>query len=148
MLPPVWLAPYSRLALCYYIHRQAVPVSGDECWKILSMGHCLSVFLTIQGQTQTFQEKLFWGYTISIINVHTASQHCPCPGPYSKCSRVTVEVRCSCQELKPCQRETATDEIGEEENYGECSNIKEQLEAIGSLSREENGLWLAISSNL
>ena len=34
----------------------------------------------------------------------------PGPGPCSKCSK-TVEVRCSYSELKPCQREIATDEI-------------------------------------
>ena len=48
---------------------------------------------------------------------------CPGPGPGVKCSK-TVEVRCSYSELKPCQREIATDEIQERKNYRERSNIK------------------------
>ena len=36
----------------------------------------------------------------------------PGPGPDSKCFK-TVEVRCSCLELKPCQREIDVDEIQE-----------------------------------
>ena len=49
----------------------------------------------------------------------------PSPGPWpnSQCFK-TVEVGCSCEELKPYQREIATDEIQERKNYRERSNIK------------------------
>ena len=50
----------------------------------------------------------------------------PGPGPESKCSK-TVEVRRLCQELKLCQREIATDEIQEEENYKKRSNVKARM---------------------
>ena len=44
------------------------------------------------------------------------------PWPYSKGSQ-TVEVGCSCSDLKPCQHEISTDEIQERKNYRERSNI-------------------------
>ena len=59
-------------------------------------------------------------------HAHVPGQHMwqsPGPGPCSKCSK-TVEVGCSYSELKPCQREIATDEIQERKNYRERSNIK------------------------
>ena len=44
-------------------------------------------------------------------------------GPQFKFSK-TVEVRWSFKDLQLCQREITTDEIQEEENYREGSNIK------------------------
>ena len=82
------------------------------------------------------------------------------PWPDSNCSK-TVEVRCSCQELKQCQREIATDEIQERKNYRECSNIKSACvraltgqQRVSALSRIEPKsqdpllLALAIGSHL
>ena len=66
----------------------------------------------------------------------------PGPGPGSKCSK-TVEVRCSYSELKPCQREIATqaDEIQERKNYRESSNTKSaRVSALtGSVPRKIRG---------
>ena len=70
---------------------------------------------------------LFRDSTISIITpMRQASM------PYSKkvlqkstfCCSKKVEVRCSCSELKPYQREMATGEIQERKNYRKRSNIK------------------------
>ena len=61
----------------------------------------------------------------------------PGPGPDSKCSQ-TVEVGCSCSELKPCQREIATDEIQEKKNYRErtgSNSTRAGLQYYGIKSR-------------
>ena len=66
-----------------------------------------------------------------LVPENTADPHMwPSPGPEpdSKCPK-TVEVGCSCYELKPCQREIATNEIQEEKNYRDRSNIKARVSA-------------------
>ena len=63
----------------------------------------------------------------SYITAHAPGQHMwqgRGPGPYFKCSK-TVEVRCSFQELKPCQGNIDTGEIQEGGvGYKEHSNVK------------------------
>ena len=58
-----------------------------------------------------FEALLLRGSTKAKISSHAPGQQ-PSPGswPDSKCSK-TVEVGCSCQKVKPCQRKVATEEI-------------------------------------
>ena len=67
-----------------------------------------------QAFSFTFAARLFNSYNPA----HVPGLHIwqsPGPRPDSKCSRI-VEVRCSCQQLKPCQSQIATDEIQEKKN--------------------------------
>ena len=106
------------------------PSFFDNSW-----GHGPSTF-------GTFPQKLYNHYNHAHApGQHNAAHtwpspaHCLGPWPDSKCSK-TVQVgcscselkpcqrvRCSCSELKPCQREIATDEI-QKKKYRERSNIK------------------------
>ena len=90
---------------------------GAEGWKILTVGHCFSSISDNSRKNNgqaflgTFAPRLYNFYT----HAHAPGQHMwqsPGPEPDSKCSK-TVEVGCSCQELKPCHREITNDEIEE-----------------------------------
>ena len=71
-----------------------------------------------------FQILLLRGFTTALITAHAPGQHIwPSRAQGQTQVLQTVEVQCSCVELESCQRETATDEILEE-NKKECSNIK------------------------
>ena len=65
------------------------------------------------------------------------------PGPLPDSERTqTLEVGRSCFELKPCQREIASNEI-QEKKYRESSNIKARVS--DGLSATQNGLGVADS---
>ena len=61
------------------------------------------------------------------------------PWPNSQCSK-TVQVGCSREGSKPCQREIATDEIQEKKNYRERSNINRTCQCTDWLSATQN-VW-------
>ena len=67
------------------------------------------------------------------------------PGPLPDSERTqTLEVGRSCYELKPCQREIASNEI-QEKKYRESSNIKARVS--DGLSATQNGLgWQIVSA--
>ena len=98
----------------------------------------------IQGKTMAkpLQALLHQGYTTAILTAYAPGQHMWLswdPRPYSKCSK-TVEVGCSCLELKPCKREIATDEIQEEKVFKKRSNIKASV-SITHIGNSGDRLW-------
>ena len=98
---------FESLGLCQF---------GGEGWKILSVGHCFSSIFKNSRKNN--------GQAFSVTFAQRPTWMSPGPGPHFKCSK-TVEVRCSCYELKHCQREITTDYHDiQEKNYGEHSNIK------------------------
>ena len=66
-----------------------------------------------ENNGQIFETKPLWGYTIGVITAHaTDPQQVRAQGPTSWAGgSKRVEVRCSCQELKPCQHWITTNEI-------------------------------------
>ena len=93
--------------------QQVIKVREMRVGKPSRVAFVFQVFSTIQGKSKA---KHFFDFCYNIYNhAHAPSPHMwpsPDPGPDSKCSK-TVEVGCSSSELKPCQREIATDEIQE-----------------------------------
>ena len=96
---------FESLGLCQF---------GGEGWKILSVGHCFSSIFKNSRKNN--------GQAFSVTFAQRPTWMSPGPGPHFKRSK-TVEIRCSCYELKHCQREISTDYI-QGKNYGEHSNIK------------------------
>ena len=82
--------------------------------KPSSVPFVFRVFSTIQRKTKSKHFCYFCSEALQLLNhAHVPGQQMrPSPGPWpdSKSSK-TAEVGCSCSELKPCQREIATDKI-------------------------------------
>ena len=101
--------------LCSHTNCQKVVSNftlGREGWKTLSVNHCFQVFLTFQGKAMALPllSMFFLGSYSAIITpiiaAHVRDQHMWLSlgtWPDSKSSK-TVEVGCSCWDLKPCQR--------------------------------------------
>ena len=106
---------------------------GDEGWKTLRMGNWFSSIFDNSRKNTSYWPGLSVTCAPRLCDSYNHA-HAPCPhmwpsprsGPDSKCFK-TVAVGCSCQESIPCQSETATDEIQENKNNRECSNIKARV---------------------
>ena len=98
---------------------------GDQGWRTLSVGHWFfSIFNNARKNNgRAVRGTIARGNTDALITVHAQGQNMwPSPGPGTKSppdskylKTVADEVRCSCEEFKPCQHEIATDEIQEDD---------------------------------
>ena len=141
--------PGPRLGhVCWLGARAAITILGAEGWKTNTVGHCCSSIVDNSGKNNcqdfsgTFAARLY----NSCKHAHTPGQRMwlsPGPGLDSKCSE-TVEVRCSCLELK-LNTLSAWDSHWWnkiKKSYRECSNITRACQlpykmAKGSLGRQE-----------
>ena len=102
--------------LCYHVMQKTQHQSGE--WGLKNPLAWPSFFKYFRQFKEKQRPSTFVTFALRIYNSYnhahapgSSPSLWPSPGPWpdSKCSK-TVEVRCSWSELKPCQREIATDE--------------------------------------